>query len=398
MKKAWILGIYTSGGSAHERAMQELCRKQKGIKPFNLLNSTCTFFPLMGRLFSWGWDQSQRKGNVKGQILLGRLQQLAERLFFLPTYLTLRKLLSKHSSPEKLLVTCPLFFGAVCRAAFKAKVSAVHLYMVEPPTEDAGYYFNSIKRLPVKEKKLLKLYAQHPMKEDLDFYGGEESYWYKKTGLGMDQILFDPPVKEVFKNACFALPYPGQQISFVLEGYLEPFFIASQDRVGLIMLGGVPTIQALYDYLDLVIALANDQIITYKNFLFLACGQPQLGLYEKMRVRLKEYKIPSHLQVVPFSNQPVEQIFGRADFTITRSGGMTSLEILELKKREKDDKLILIHAQTPRGFSGSEEELISQGIPLWEGGNARYLQKTIPGARIVTPQNARSYIAKKFYS
>jgi hypothetical protein len=397
MEKRWILGIYTSGGTAHERAMQELCCKQEGIQSFNLFNSTSTFFPFIGRLLGWMWDRSQRKGKVRRQILLGHLQHLADRFFFLPTYWTLRQLFSRRSPPEKVLVTSPLFFGAVCKAAFEAGVSAVHLYMVEPPSEAAGYYFNTIKKLPQKQRERLILYAQHPMQEDLAFYEGEENYWHKKAGLRIDQICFDPPVKEVFKNARSALPYPGQQLSLTLEGYPDPFSIASQDRVGLIMLGGVPTVQALYDYLESVIALAHQYTATSKNFLFVACGK-RLEFYEKMKARLKNYEIPSHLQVIPFFNQPVEQIFGRADFTITRSGGMTSLEILELKKREKDDKLILIHAEIQgKELHLSEEALIRQGIPLWEGGNARYLQKTIPGTRIVTPQDAGPHIAKKFY-
>lgn len=416
MNNAWILGLYTSGGSAHERAMEDLCRRNPHILQVNVLNSNCTFFPGLGRFCAWAWNTAQQKGDVKLQVLLGNLQKLAEKIFYLPTYYTVLKILQSKEGhlPERVVATSPIFLAAICRAVVEANkmangrsIASVDLYMIEPPTDDALYYFDTIKGLPSDHRRLIRLYAQHPIQEDIEKSSSEEQYWLNKAGLTFDQIVFDPPVKEVFKQADALLPRPGDPLALQLKGYSDPFFIRAEDRVGLIMLGGIPTCEAILHYIDAAITLAeNERIACHpgRNYLFVGCGKETLGLYDRVHAYLDSRPSPAHLKIVPFLNQPVEQIFGRSDFSITRTGGMTSLEILELKRRRGDDKLILLHAQLKDSEfeEGSDQEthqeyLITKGIPLWEGGNARYLRKALPGVSVVTPKSCSVYMIKKFY-
>ncbi|MES2345611.1 MAG: hypothetical protein V4494_06730 [Chlamydiota bacterium] len=406
MDKDWILGIYTSGGSAHERAMEDLCQRIANIEKINLLSSTCTCFLFIGHFFAWVWNHAQQSGLVRLQILFGRSQMLAARIFFLPTYFTIYCRLRVRGKllPKRVIATAPLFLSAICKAVIDAnarscegKIESVDLYMIEPPTDEACYYFDTIKGLSLEKKTLLKLFAEHPTQEDSTRFQDEENYWMEKTGLKIKQIVFDSPVKHIFKQAATALPYPGEAVKIHIEGYDHPFQIKAQDKVGLIMLGGIPTSDAVIRYVEAALSLSrfSENIC---NYLFVACGKKPLGLYKKMHELLSSFQIPASLEVIPFCNQPVEKIFGRADFSITRSGGMTSLEILELKKRKEDDKLILLHAQIDHKepHTLSQEDLIHQGIPLWEGGNARYLSKTVPNVAIVTPRSSATFMAQKF--
>jgi hypothetical protein len=406
MDKEWILGVYTSGGSAHERAMEDLCQRTPHVVKINLLSSCCTYLPIIGRFCAWCWNHAQQSGYVKWQILFGKLQVFAEKIFFLPTYFTIYWMLTSRNKilPKKIVATAPLFLSAICQAVIRAnqrtrhqKMKSIDLYMVEPPTDDARYYLDTIRNLSLEKKKLLRLFAGHPSEEDCRRFQNEENYWIEKTGLNSAQIVFDPPVKHVFKSCLTLLPCPRDAVEIHLEGYRKPFELRSQDRVGLIMLGGIPTIDAVVGYVcaALLLPLVSQSI---QNYLFVACGNKSLGLYEKVCELLTCHNVPPSLQIIPFLNQPVEKIFGRADFSVTRTGGMTSLEIVELKKRKEDDKLILLHAQIhqARAQHLSQEELITQGIPLWEGGNARYLRKSVPDVVIVTPESSALYMSKKF--
>lgn len=415
MDDDWILGIYSSGGSAHERAIDEFSKTIPDMQKINVLDSSCTFHRWIGKLGALTWNHAQKQGNIGIQIILARLFNIADKLFLLPTYFTIyNKLLSRKKMPQKIIATVPLFLRGICKAVLKANsrtqnksIISVDLHMIEPPTDDAHYYFDAIRHLSQKERQVLRLFATHPLKDDIIRYGSEENYWRVKTALEFHQIVFDPPVKQVFKEASKTLPFPNQPIRLSLEGYPDKFDVEAEDRLGLIMLGGIPTQEAILDYIKAAVILTKNQKTKRpkkKNYLFIACGKKEHGLYAKVLKFISCQQIPPHFLVIPFYNQPVEIIFGRADFSITRTGGMTSLEILALKKRKEDDKLVLLHAQIHKNgeLKCSEDEeyqdyLIEHGIPLWEGGNARYLRKAIPGTIVVTPKTSSFYMAKKFY-
>ena len=45
-----------------------------------------------------------------------------------------------------------------------------------------------------------------------------------------------------------------------------------------------------------------------------------------------------------------------------------------------------------------EKLLIEEGIILWEGKNARYIQANVEGTHIVNPEYAEPYLAERFFS
>jgi hypothetical protein len=418
---SWVPIFSCSGGSAHEVTAQILKEEieSQGIetKTVNVTRSSCTLNAKIGKFFTDIWDNAQLSGNVRRQTFLLRFQKCFEMLFYLSTYHSVKNILTHHplGVPEKIILTSPLFLSPICKAVLDTnnvsdqKIKMIELYMVEAPSNEAIYYYNSLKSLSHAQRKLIRLFTLPPSAKDIIEAGGDGNYWQAKTGLCKEsQIVYSPPLRPLFKMS-EDLPFPGQAVSLSLKAQLNCehnflanvadeiaqerylFHIGKEDEVALLMLGSIPSEEALFDYVRNLGGMNS----SHKRYLFISCGHPKLGIYEKMLRFISKKEFSSIL--IPFTSQPVERIFARADMTITRSGGMTTQELLSLKTNPKreDGKRIFIHscAKLPHRLPVNaqfEEELIRRGIPLWEAGNARYLKEKIGKTHIVNPSTIAS--------
>jgi len=236
------------------------------------------------------------------------------------------------------------------------------------------------------------------------------------TGLAAQQVIIEPfmPVAKEFIYGGDFLPKPGEATKITLRAQFQreeqflgsntkDFEIAAEDTLVLVMLGSQPTIPAMHRYLSaslyLGAAAPADVDNAGKYWVFLACGKPDVteyrALYEDIVKTAEQVNAESErLRIVPFSGQPAAHIEGRADATVTRSGGMTSGELLALAARG-DARRVLLHIEVPTGVSDIapkeqqsytvwESSVLGRGMVPWEAGNARYLIKQL-GARLVTP-------------
>lgn len=452
-----VLILSSSGGSGHEQGAQGIQQQllgegfpQEYIRKIDVMNSRCTIFPCFGRWSSGLWDHAQKTGNTTRQIILVRGQWLFDRICYFSTYFYVLSLLRdlKHR-PNRIVLTSPLFLSAISSAVKTVNKTSkipilIDLYMTEPPTDKALHFFNPIRGLNQSQRNLLTLHVQKPSDNDLYLAGGEEKYWKEKTGLFPSQIVHDSPIKLLYQRS-EVLPLPGQDCELSLKAHPEfekegkffeelasdglarsydpstgecIFSIQKKDKLCLIMLGGVPTKKAILDYVDQILEAAKDgkkSLVESKNYVFISCGDPSTFLYEEVMQKLSRCQ-SSSVHLIPFTGQPIEKVFARADMTITRSGGMTSLEIMALKKNQmrNDPKKILIHSEagdavldfeefsarrkTKKHLHDYFEYLIRKGIPLWEGGNAAYLLKEVPSVEIVTVKGVSSYVKNLFFN
>lgn len=427
-KNEWVPIFSCSGGSAHEVTAQILKEEfeSQGIKTVttNVTRSQCTLHAKIGKFFTDIWDHAQLSGNVSRQIFLLNFQKTFERIFYFPTYLHVKNILiaDPRGIPNKIILTSPLFLSPICSAVISAnnlksnpdkKINSIELYMVEAPSDEAIYYYKALKDLSQEKRSLIRLFTLPPNDGDIATLGNDEVYWNDKAGLSKQagQIIYHPPLRPLFRQS-ENLPAPGQDAILSLKAALNEendflkgaadsideqsrtyiFNISKEDKVTLLMLGSIPSEEALFNYVR-TIGKTISSDATNKSYLFISCGAPKLGIYQKMVAFIARENFSSTL--IPFTAQPVEKIFARADFTITRSGGMTTQEILSLKTNPKrnDSKMVLIHsgAISSHAFP-SEEDLIKRGIPLWEAGNARYLKEKINEIHIVNPTSINSYI------
>jgi hypothetical protein len=152
------------------------------------------------------------------------------------------------------------------------------------------------------------------------------------------------------------------------------------------------------NYVEQFLALPQPEETAY---FFVACGNASENieggslksnsLYKRVCKKIAEKVPESKIKVVPFIGQPVAQIFARSDIPLTRSGGITAAEHIKLTQREGDDKKIFIHSPQKK-VAAIREELLKM-IPLWENGNARYLEEN-NGATITNPSLIGAAITK----
>ncbi len=462
-----VVAVGGSGGSGHLEAMkreikhmQDANGDRTSVTTIDIYKSACSFNTYIGEKCTDLWDDAQRSGNIRLQEALIKKQPMSTRLFYYPTYYTILKLLrtpDKHGLlPDLVVVTIPVCIEAVCQAVEdenarrKQKniqpIKGINLHVMEPPTDGAVYYFTSLSRLKKSQANIVTLYSLDPSKQELEKYDAttKEDYWFAKTGNRFKVVTL-AEVDDDYINCQTALPGPGEATKIVLKTQnpdevafttseargihsAEGTFsvdIQAQDQVGLVMLGGVPTQSAILGYVSKAIESAEQVPQDKKSYLFVACGRPKDNtLYPKVIKLVEEFNSSeaakrSGLHIIPFTGQPVKQIFGRCDFSITRSGGLTAQEIVTLKAAEKQkNKVVYIHGQIESNFSTPyEQELAKQtpnelahivlakrildqeialkqatqeelqkaydgyiqkaGMPLWEADNAEYLHQTV---------------------
>jgi hypothetical protein len=158
----------------------------------------------------------------------------------------------------------------------------------------------------------------------------------------------------------------GQIIRNCLSNQVEANFepekctinIKQEDKVSFLMLGSVPTTESVIDWLHTVAATHKAENPGHHYF-FMYCGlvgSPLLSLVNEEVQKLKEQgKLSPNFSVVPFTNQDDPEIallMARSDVSVTRSGGMTSMELLHLHNADipkRANKQVLIHSEVVVG-------------------------------------------------
>lgn len=151
------------------------------------------------------------------------------------------------------------------------------------------------------------------------------------------------------------------------------------------MLGGQACIEPTKDYVRELLKQYQQQQTSEKVYLFVFCGG-QANLFQQIHdIAIQENAHLSQLKIIPLAYQTDEEvapILARSNISITKSGGLTSMELQSVAHGR-----VLIHASEKYiepGRKVTEEELLEKGMPIWEAGNARYLQAS-KKAQIVTP-------------
>jgi len=272
----------------------------------------------------------------------------------------------------------------------------IHMVLTELPTSDTKNYFQTIKALWSCHLSRFTLHTTQPLLEPGQT---EENFWKSQCGLPMKNVKYDalpirqpffdqrdkpcphslrilvnsPETRQVISDCSKANPYANERDYLVFD--LDP-----HDRLLSIHLGGQACVSAVKDYL---LSRIQDQTPrTSKEYVFIMCGADtsETSLFAQVVDIAKKTPIPDKLHIVPLPYQrdcEIAPILARSDAAIIKSGGLTSMEVFTVSPRR-----ILIHAMSSNATQ--EEEIIQRGMPIWEGGNAKYLQAK-KGARIITP-------------
>lgn len=399
---------------AVEGALEELLR-QPPVQLIDLMKSPCTNFGLipLGDFMSEQWNRKQRAGDIKGLKLLVKQQPWTQVVFGAQCESYMAEVFAGNNAfqvpPTQIYTVQPLLLESLL-AATPPDVS-VELFMTDLPTAEAVHFFQPLLRIseklrgPWKDKLIL-----HSLPAALG--GADELERLSGVPQQMTKLEKFMPVNQAFKRPQ-GLPSPKEMVALKLKAQLpaeerflsklgNPLVIQEQDEVILVMLGSQPTASAVKAYAKESLKLP---IPAQKRYVLLACGKPTVEDYAELYQEVASMGSESHTVLVPFTGQDAKEMLGRADMTITRSGGLTAGELLALRSRASDRKRVLLHVEpvdsgdATRAMANrlAEEnpgkEVLQQafrdgmleGMVPWEAGNARYLV-TAAGADLVTPE------------
>eukprot|EP00930_Biecheleria_cincta_P004969 TRINITY_DN105896_c0_g1_i1.p1 TRINITY_DN105896_c0_g1~~TRINITY_DN105896_c0_g1_i1.p1 ORF type:complete len:796 (-),score=102.99 TRINITY_DN105896_c0_g1_i1:48-2435(-) len=383
------------------------------VETIDIMQSECTnllgsYGVPMGGWIKEQWNGAQRKGNIGKLKSLSKKQKWFQVFFAKQCHNFMHGVISGRSlphlgPPRSIIMTQPSMLeqvtGAVEALGMSGRASlAVHVYLTDLPF--SPMFFNPIKELA----QLQPQKARHVVLHTVAPARGGVTALAERSGLPPSQIVVEPfmPIAGAFTDG--SLPRPRTSVNLTLKAQLpeeeeflggseRAFHVNADDMVVLVMLGSQPTEKAMHNYLERAKQIRQHHVGTC--WVFLGCGKASEGAYQNLYVALarkalafnkKAESSGGFLRLLPFTGQPVQHLLGRADVTVTRSGGMTAGELLALAARG-DRKRFLIHLDAPRGLTAApaeeearaawEDAALERSMVPWEVENARHLIQTI---------------------
>lgn len=403
-----LLLITSSGGGGHLQAAKAKVASIRSNNPNAIIYQQDLLLdwlgPIVGRLFGWVWNFSMKKGWVVVQERLQQSQRFLDITFWplIFTY-TLTQVIRKDI--DEIIDTQPLGTSAIIKAIRLAsfwtkKPLFVEKVITELPTEQVTHFFKPIKRLSEKDRIFLRIISAKPLAIDT-----AKQFWQKACNIDEANVSYEGlPLRPAFYqyiesvpstislSVCVQYAHHRRMILRSLQrGSIEAnvhkeaidFTVDSEDYVFTLMLGSQPTEKATIQYVKNFISFYRQFPVPNKSHLFVLCGHyyrscPLLHKIYTVISSTQEY--PNGLTVIPLPFQDdtiIAPLFARSNATFTRSGGITSLELMAVARGS-----IWIHMEQNR-----KSTLFRKPYPYmvsWERGNAFYLH-SIKGAQFITP-------------
>ncbi|MCP5509377.1 MAG: hypothetical protein H7A39_03075 [Chlamydiales bacterium] len=358
----------------------------------------------LGGLLAGCWNFAQKRGDVAFQKVMIHNMYLVGLFIWLPIFLHAFFLIYRQDV-DLIIDTQPNGTSAIVTAIILAekckKLSRRYeKILVDLPTDKAGHYFKAVKKLRPKKRAIIHFITTKPL---LQKGQTEEEFWEKHTGLPLENIIYSHfPLRPKFKNldplpkheSCTIAPkIPSDEewtlIQAVLDkghldyDYCAPYLditIPPNAHVSTLMLGSQPAKKATQAYVKSFIQLKTTLAMHREDLLFVFCRSHRtkkslLNQVCDLITNLK--KFPNSLTIIPLTFQDdtvIAPLFARSDATLTRSGGITSMELLSIMQGQ-----IWIHSESKKPHD------LLHGIPFWEKGNAKYLEAE-KNAVIITPE------------
>jgi len=406
---------------ARQRAQIALKQVQAGkpaVEMLDLMKSKCTDLGALsfGDSMSEQWNKKQRAGDIEGLKKLVKAQPLTQWIFGSGCRLFMQKVcqgLNLHQLPlTRLYTTQPLLLQSLLEACSNVQID---LWMTDLPTTEAVHFFQPLKSI---EKQLAstwkKKFFLHSLPPPHAGNAGQEEL-ERLSGVPRKQIYLEKfmPVNRAFTKPD-GLPQPGEMFALKFKAQLpleeeflkeigNPLVLRPEDEVILVMLGSQPTASAVEGYAKESLKLPP---VTGTRYVLLACGKPKVKAYAQLYTDMVHLARSNKgkTRLMPFTGQDAKEMLGRAEITITRSGGLTAGELLALRTRKNDTKQMMLHVEpVPSKYAtkilahrlqNNEKDALAtasveaalEGMVPWEAGNARYLMSAV-GAKVVMPES-----------
>ncbi len=403
--KILILTIY--GGNGHLQAAKAKALEMKRKDPSCHVVERNLLIYLIGKklsnLFTQKWNQAQIEGKYDVNIAISNLLCIANCLLFLPTFFYICYLLLKHKIDliidTQVVGTCASLKALRCISKLKNKKISYQKVITELPTNKVVHYFHHIKKLSKNDRRHFSLLTTHPL---LKVGETTEAFWKTNCNLTENEVHYsDLPLLPAFtspkKNTELTIQTHGIEETRLTKEIIQrgdatvvfrktgaDIKLDSTSKISTLMLGSQPSENAIIKYIGHFIRIMHEKNqLNQKHILFVFCSptmQQHIRLLKKIhRLVTSILFYPTHLTIVPLGaqeDQVVASLFHQSDATFTRSGGLTSMELLAVAKGQ-----IWIHSEYKKT---AREELLLEAMPIWERGNATYLKEK-KGAKMVSP-------------
>lgn len=405
-----LLLITSSGGEGHIQAAKARAAKARADNPDLKIIQTDILIDWVGKwcgkFLIHIWNLSQKKGRVKLLNFFAKNVPVADALFW-PCIFSKALITIIRENIDHIVDTQPIGTSATIKALkivqyLTGKTVIIEKVITELPTEKVLHFFRPIKGLSRSDRTFLRLVSHKPLLRP-----GEtpDTFWMKNCGLRERDIWYDRfPLRAAFtphrsqrqvatRKIKVKMRVKSREETDLIVNTIELGTLQKQieeesitvtikpcDQVVTIMLGSQPTEEATLQYVKHFIELfrkAGDR--GYRHLLFVFCYYDARHysslLHRVHQVALDAKNYPKHLNIVPMCFQEdgvIATLYSRSDATLTRSGGLTSMELLSVAQGK-----IWVHSEVQR-------KRACYGMPVWEWGNAHYLREK-KGAELVTP-------------
>ncbi|MBI5274794.1 MAG: hypothetical protein HY860_07075 [Chlamydiales bacterium] len=421
MKKQRILILTLTFGGGHLQAAKAKKEEVLSKDPHAIIYEVDVFTNWVSERLSnryvEKWNDSQRTGNIAKLEWFIKCQPLADKIFwpiiFLHACYTLITKNIDHIIDTQNLGTSAILAAVRLAKKFTSKIIIVEKVITELPTEQVTHFFKPIKGLSENSKKIIRLISPAPLLKENQT---AENFWQEQCGLSERSVNYvSLPLRPSFmelkqkqhnrKKMDLSIHTQSEEDHhFILETMRKgsivykngkksiQIHINPEDRVSILMLGSRPNEHATLEYIKHFInQLISTKQTHKKDLLFVFCSSDKSArgtlLQRVHHLVVNAHPYPTALTVIPMAFQDdkvIAPLFFRSDATLTRSGGLTSMELLTVCEGK-----IWIH---------SEHDKLGRTkatMPHWEEGNAYYLKQK-KGAEFITPENFESVCGNFF--
>lgn len=381
-----VLIVTSSGGAAHLVAAEAIAEQLRNDPAVEIVASRDVLLDWtgpMGRLGAKLWNSAMRSGDTPRMTLAVRLQSLGEFVFYLPILFRalrdFRRLRVDAVFDCQVMGTRALLVAARRLHRTEGRRIRITKVLTEPANDALSQYFAPIRRLPNRLRVELHIRASPPLLENGQ---SSEQFWLKHCGVTRRQVDENCgfPVRAAFRASpssdAFHMRLDGMTLLATSTHDRRPAdatgweTVPASHRIVTILMGSQGTWQLTFDSVREILKRWNDSRIIL--FVFARTKEQRESL------ALLAAKSGSRTRVISMGYVDagtVAALYARSDATVTRSGGMTSIELLTVGQAPA-----FICTVGPRNSR-------FHGLVRHEDGNFRYLEKFhSPGAWIVEPK------------
>lgn len=403
LDKPYTLIITTVCGGGHLQAAHAFKNAIRSENPETEVLQIDIFNDWLGKVIggflTQRWNAPLRKGHNFLSLCYSYFGiPFADPLFFLPLFV--QALVTFNRYPITRIIdtqpvgTCAVTLALLISNKLKKQSLKIEKILTEIPTKKAVHFFHPLKLLPQPLRNLIDLFVVEPLPD-------EKGFWPKYTGLKETQIKkIAPPLRSAFflpddkveKEIYISFSSHEEKTLILSIARIKELVTLEDDlsvtlklpknaHVTTIMLGSQPKTKTIYSYLEKFYSLAAKQYLN-KNYLIFVLGNQSIQGWEELKNHWDD-KVPlKNFHPILLSMQTektVATLLKSSNRTITRSGGLTSMELLKTNQRHA-----LIHSDVVRKMNP-----VLKKMPPWEIGNALVLMEKI-GAKITHPDHIDS--------